>query len=123
MRDANVLEGRARRRRDVSRTRSRRIAATGAGVKAVLRLLRMAAPAPTSQDVVDTLSEIGEPYNHVSTRAKSTFDVPDDDDHKWACHILTSANVCTTQKKRNVPMPTLTLIWDGPRPTSSAGGS
>jgi hypothetical protein len=88
----------------------RRIAAAGLGARDVLRLLRAMVPPATAQDVVGALSELPEPYCSLTTRAKLNFEVPDDDDHRWAYQqVLSGAGLCTTQKKRNKPRYTVKL--------------
>ena len=80
-----------------------RVAAAGVRASEVLRLLRSTSPAPTAQDLVNTLSALGQPYNFFATRAETTFEVPDDDDHKWFLQVLAEAGLCSAQKKRNKP--------------------
>jgi hypothetical protein len=81
----------------------RRVAAAGLRASEVLPLLGLVSPAPTPQDVVSIFGALGEPYSYLATRAKSSFEVPDDDDHKWVLQLLSDAGLCSAQKKRNKP--------------------
>jgi hypothetical protein len=61
----------------------RRIAATNqTQPKLTLELLQRISPAPPPDKIVDTLAQLGEPYSNLATRAKDSFDVPDDAAHR-----------------------------------------
>ncbi|WP_141788019.1 hypothetical protein [Oryzihumus leptocrescens] len=79
----------------------RRVAATGQATAPDLtvRLLVMATPPPTADDIVATLTELGPPYNNLTTHSQTTFDVPDDDAHRALFQTLTAADICTTRRK------------------------
>ena len=79
----------------------RRVAAAGRSmVDVTLCLLQGASPVPSADDVAATLSALGEPYNNLTTRAKTEFDVPADDGHRHALQILKQAGRCTFRQRR-----------------------
>lgn len=88
----------------------RRVAAAGEETSDLtLRLLHIASPSPTAQEIVDTLTELGSPYSYLTTRAKTKFEVPKDDAHEPVFRTLKEAGVCTFKKKRMEPRFTVQL--------------
>lgn len=87
-----------------------RVAATGERTPDLtLRLLQIASPSPTPQQIVATLTELGIPYSYLSTQAETKFEVPQDDAHEPVFRKLKEADICTLKKKRNKPRLTVQL--------------
>lgn len=79
----------------------RRVAVTNSREPVLtLELLRVAAPTPGANEIVHTLAELGEPYSYLSTRAKNTFTVPDDEAHRAVFQVLEDAGLLSEFKKK-----------------------
>lgn len=75
----------------------RRIAATCKDADRTVRLLKIAAP--TAEDIVAVLSELGDKYSYLTTWEHTEFEVPDDDAHKTVFRIIASAGLCHARQK------------------------
>jgi hypothetical protein len=55
---------------------------------------------PPATEIVALLTELGEPYSHLTTRAKNEFDVPADEAHRAVFDHLKEAGLVSEIKKR-----------------------
>jgi hypothetical protein len=80
----------------------RRVAAATHDENLTLRLLAAASPMPAAPDVVGVLTELGEPYSYLTTRAKHEFEVPDNEEHRAVFDHLKRAGLISEFRKRRL---------------------
>jgi hypothetical protein len=79
----------------------RRVAAVTRDKTLTLRLLT-ATPLPPAGEVVAVLSELGEPYSYLATRAKNRFEVPNSEEHRAVFNHLKANGIVAEFKKRRL---------------------
>jgi hypothetical protein len=78
----------------------RRISAATRDAMLTLDLLVAVSPMPAASDLIAVLTELGEPYSNLTSRARAEFDVSATEDHRPLFDRLKEANHISEFKKR-----------------------